>query len=311
MPYVTVPIPSPEELRAAAERRWSTVVANRPEISPAVDLQRVLLSMVIELVTTIAERPMPRLSLPPKYLAAKLSSGVPALAGEPIPLPVHALTRALIRMSDALAAGGAGEMAGRIRGAIEDGRLDAGALLTAALARDQTAIRGGALHLELSPDLVWLVSELAVGPVAHALQRTLFANRPSPELDAALGSWNRGYCAACGSWPALAESVGGQRVLRCSFCSSAWELTSYACVHCNESGQPFVTAAPDQERKDRRLEMCRSCGSYLKTLDVPELSPFPLLAITDLETMDLDTAAMEHGYSRPPLKDFKKPKVKG
>ena len=42
---------------------------------------------------------------------------------------------------------------------------------------------------------------------------------------------------------------------------------------------------------------------YLKTVDLPELSPFPLLAIADLETMDLDVAAMEHGYTRPALKD--------
>jgi hypothetical protein len=37
---------------------------------------------------------------------------------------------------------------------------------------------------------------------------------------------------------------------------------------------------------------------------VPELSAFPLLAIADLETMDLDMAAMERGYARPPLKDL-------
>ena len=31
---------------------------------------------------------------------------------------------------------------------------------------------------------------------------------------------------------------------------------------------------------------------------------FPLLAIGDLETMDLDVAAMEHHYQRPALKEF-------
>ena len=65
-----------------------------------------------------------------------------------------------------------------------------------------------------------------------------------------------------------------------------------------------MTAAPDEERKDRRLEVCSSCGGYLKTIDIAALSPFPLLAIADIETMDLDVAAMEHGYARPPLKEF-------
>ncbi|HEX4348098.1 MAG TPA: hypothetical protein VHZ73_11025, partial [Vicinamibacterales bacterium] len=54
----------------------------------------------------------------------------------------------------------------------------------------------------------------------------------------------------------------------------------------------------------RRLELCSGCGSYLKTVDVPELSPFPLLAIGDMETMDLDLAAMERGFHRPTGKEF-------
>ena len=65
-----------------------------------------------------------------------------------------------------------------------------------------------------------------------------------------------------------------------------------------------MTAAPDEARKDRRIEVCSSCGGYLKTIDVPELSPFPLLSISDIETTDLDVAAMEHGYARPGMKDF-------
>ena len=75
-------------------------------------------------------------------------------------------------------------------------------------------------------------------------------------------------------------------------------------MYCGESGEAFVTAAPDEERKDRRVEVCATCAGYLKTVDVPELSPFPLLAIADLETMDLDVAAMEKGYSRPQLKTW-------
>ena len=94
------------------------------------------------------------------------------------------------------------------------------------------------------------------------------------------------------------------RVLRCSFCASSWELQSYACIYCTEGGEAFVTAAPDEERKNRRVEICGACGGYLKTVDVAALSPFPLVAIADLETTDLDVAAMERGYARPPLETF-------
>ena len=56
----------------------------------------------------------------------------------------------------------------------------------------------------------------------------------------------------------------------------------------------------------RLVEVCSGCGSYLKTVDVEKLSAFPLLSIGDLETMDLDVAAMEHGYARPAMKEFAK-----
>jgi FdhE protein len=304
MPYVAVPAASGEARLAVAQERWEAVLAGRPDLEPAVRLQRRLITLVVELSDIIDNGRLPRLSLPPKYLAAKLARGVPALAAEPIPLPVQMLLRPLLTLCSELSAGGAAEAADHIRSAIESGNIEAGSLLAASLARDQHAIRQGAVHRGLAPDLVWLVAELAVSPFAHALQRTLLAGSADAAIAGAREAWDRGYCLACGSWPALAEVVGGHRLLRCSFCAAAWELNTYACVYCGESGEAFVTAAPDEERKDRRVEVCSSCAGYLKTVDVAALSPFPLLAIADLETMDLDVAAMERGYSRPPLKEF-------
>jgi len=307
VPYVPVAHPPQAEVLASAERRWQALIEAKPDLQAAVNLQRGLLTLVIDLARTIEGGRLPRLSLPAKYLAAKLSRGVPVLSGEPIPLPAALLKPALVRFCAELAAGGAGEVATHIGTAIESNRIDAGSMLAASLARDQDAIRTGATHMGLAPDLAWLVAELAVGPVAHALQRTLFATRsgePAGPLTEALAGWNRGYCPACGSWPALAEVVDGHRLLRCAFCAATWERTIYACVYCDEQGEAFVTAAPDEQRTDRRTELCSSCGAYLKTIDTTELSPFPLVAITDMETMDLDLAAMEHGYGRPALKEF-------
>jgi FdhE protein len=304
MPYVAVPVASRGARLAIAQERWEAVLAAHPDLEPAVRLQRRLIAIVVELSHAIDQGRLPRLSLPPKYLAAKLGRGVPALAAEPIPLPVQMLTQPLLELCSELAAGGAADAADHIRSAIESGNIEAGSLLAASLSRDQHAIRQGAVHRGLAPDLVWLVAELAVSPFAHALQRTLFSGSADSAIVAARESWDRGYCLACGSWPALAEVVGGHRLLRCSFCAAAWELNAYACVYCGESGEAFVTAAPDEARKDRRVEICSTCAGYLKTVDVAALSPFPLLAIADLETMDVDVAAMERGYSRPPLKEF-------
>jgi FdhE protein len=304
MPYVTIQAFSREILLGSAQRRWQIIRKDRPDLEAALALQRELLTCMIDLAGALARGRVPKLSLPPKYLAAKLARGVPALAGEPIPLPVPVLTPVLLRLCDALAAGGAGEAATHIRQALEGGKLEAASLLTASLRREQAALRTGAEHRGLSPDLMWLIAELAVSPFAHALQHMLFGAADSGALHDALEAWPHGYCPACGSWPAVGEVAGGHRTLRCSFCSSAWELKTYACIYCGESGDPFVTAAPDAERKDRRIEVCSTCGGYLKTIDLPELSPFPLLSISDIETTDLDVAAMEHGYARPGMKEF-------
>jgi FdhE protein len=306
MPYVTIQAFSRENLLESARERWQIIRKERPDLEPALALQRELLTCMIDLAGTLARGKLPRLSLPPKYLAAKLARGVPALAGEPIPLPVAVLTPALLQLCDALAVGGAGEAATHIRQELEGGKLEAASLLTASLRREQSALRTGAEHRGLSPDLMWLVAELAVSPFAHGLQRMVFGSVVSGELHEALDAWSHGYCPACGSWPAVGEVAGGHRTLRCSFCSCAWELKTYACIYCEESGDPFVTAAPDAERKDRRIEVCSTCGGYLKTIDLAELSPYPLLSISDIETTDLDVSAMEHGYARPGMKEFTK-----
>jgi FdhE protein len=306
MPLVIVDALTREELLATSERRWEALRTARPDLSPAVDLQRRLLTIVVEAAHAIGSSRLPRLSLPPKYLAAKLTRGVPIFAGEPIPVPLALLHASLLRLCDALAEGGAAESAGHIKTAIANGSMEAGSLLTASLTRNQDAIRTGSVHRGLAPDLVWLVAELATTPFAYALQQSVFAHRLDEDsgLAAACNGWNHGYCPACGSWPALAECADGHRVLRCSFCAVGWELNTYCCIYCTEAGEPFVTAAPDEERKDRRVEVCSACQGYLKTIDVSELSPFPLVAVVDMETMDLDLAAMEHGYGRPPLKEF-------
>src|SRR5262245_52056169 len=182
MPYVPISPVFRPKLTDSAEKRWRAIGEARPDLAPALALQRQLLARVLELSAVLDRGRLPRLSLPQKYLAAKLARGVPALAGEPIPLPLPALTPALLHLCDALAAGGAGEAAQHIKDAIAGGTIDAGSLLVSSLHRDQSAIRIAAAQRGLSPDLLWLVAELAVSPFVHALQQLLLGSAAAPEL---------------------------------------------------------------------------------------------------------------------------------
>src|SRR5438552_12526221 len=121
MPYTSVPAVGRDELFKIAGGRWHALLAARPDLSPAVALQERLLTIVADVGTALEHGRLPRLSLPPKYLAAKLTRGVPALAGEPIPLPVPILRPPLMQLCEILAQGGAGETATHIEAAVRTG----------------------------------------------------------------------------------------------------------------------------------------------------------------------------------------------
>ena len=123
----------------------------------------------------------------------------------------------------------------------------------------------------------------------------------SVPLPSALAAWDRGYCPACGSWPALAERIGAAEHLRCSYCGAEWQLQSRRCVYCHEAGEAFRTITPRVESPHEMLDLCDQCGSYTKATLVAEATPSPLLAIEDLATVELDRTAAHRGYGRPPL----------
>jgi formate dehydrogenase maturation protein FdhE len=181
--------------------------------------------------------------------------------------------------------------------------LDGSALVSACFGRDQRRVRFMAVQHDLSPDIAWLIAELASAPFAHLLQVQAFS---SAEAGEHLRAWGRGFCPACGSWPAVAEVIAGRHTLRCSFCAASWMLSSYGCIYCSNGSSTFITAAPDLGNPARRLQMCNECGGYLKVLDLPEPTEFPLVAVEDLASMELDMMAIERKYMRPALPEIKR-----
>ena len=297
-----------------AEARWRAIAGERPDLEPAIALQRTLISRIIGAERRLAVSDMPDLDFPARYLALKIARGVPMLQGERIPVPVVILAPLLTAFACDLAAGGAGPAAEHVAEALSSGRIEAGSLLAASLSRDQEGIRITSNQLGLAPDLVWLIGELASSAFAHALGQSLWPpipghveesssvdGTPDAEAEAEGSVWNRGYCPTCGSWPTLIELNHEARVLRCSFCASGWQTRIHRCVYCGDTGEGFRVIAPDMERPDRLVELCNTCGGYLKAVQLGNSIPFPLLAIEDLATVDLDRAAMEQGFRRPPL----------
>ena len=293
-----------------AERRWLRLVDERPDLGAAVDLQRVLVTRSVELLAE-ADAIVGGASAAPADLLERIGRQRAPVLDLGVDLDVDRLLPFLLGFCDDFAAGGAGEPARRVRGAIERGEFEPGSLLRASLARRQEAILQRANHVGVAPDLVWLVAELAVGPVAHRLQHAALVSVDSAPaaVREALRGWSRGECPACGSWPALSETRDGEPHARCSFCGADWIPRANACIYCATSGDALLTAAADGARAGRRIEFCRACGGYLKQADVAAATPFALLPVLDLETSDLDVLAVGRGYARPSMRPVAEPEA--
>lgn len=292
-------------LLALAEGRWARIRAEQPSLSPALDLQRALLSRQIALLAPAFDR-VSRGAPAPDELVNALAAGTPASARLWGEAANGYLDETFLQAFPAflvdLGATAGRAAAARIDRAVTSAALDLPALLRAALQRDQDAGRALAAAHGVNLPVLWFAAELTTAPLAHAWQaRVLGITPPDDRLREAVETWDRGSCPACGSWPSLAEFFHGQRLNRCAYCAATWPLASDRCTYCATRDDRFRTVVADRLRPGRRLELCRACGGYLKTLDVCQPSPFPLVAVEDLASNDLDRAALHHGYRRTPL----------
>ena len=286
-----------DQLLEEAERRWATLERERPELTEAIALQRRLVERGLALAAAIDDLPLPRVG----DAAQRLNGKRPILSGAAVDLDATPFEPFVLAFCDDLALGDAGRPAARLRGTLERGEIDIASLLTASLMRQQTSIRMKANQVGVAPDVLWLVAELGAAPLANRLQHMYLRDAAAGDgaLRAALDTWDEGCCPACGSWPALAEELTGIRLLRCSFCGAAWQPAIRRCIYCTEAGPSFVAAAlSESEKQSRRVELCRTCGGYLKSLTAAGMTPFALLPVVDLASSDLDVGAVDRGYIR-------------
>ena len=295
-----------EQLLNDAEDKWTELESRCPDLRLAIDLQRRLVSRSLKLGATIASYSLAPVMVTPTAAATKLEKRLPVLAGEMFDFDATSLKPFVLGFCEDFATGRLDGPANRLHGVLKRGEIEVGSLLSASLARHQTAIRTKAEHVGVAPDLLWLVAELGVAPLAHRTQQRLLTDvaESHQSLCSALAHWQEGYCPACGSWPTFAETLGHSRTLRCSFCGFGWEPTMHRCTYCREAGTSLLTATHDPDRPSLRVDLCRSCGAYLKDIDVQRRTPFELLAVMDLVTSDLDKGAARRGYTRPSMPDF-------
>ncbi len=298
------PIVPAAPLLEHAERRWAAIGQEHPELLSAVALQRHLVARTVAAVHDLGLSGEPLLEIATEPAAARLGDGMPFFRGGTWTLPMEHLGPLVGATCDDLAEGGAGEVASNVKHCLDTGRIDLDSLLLVSLDRNQHAIREKALHESVAPDVLWLAAELAAAPAAYVTARRLAEADTGPLADG-LRRWNRGYCPACGSWPAFSEEVDDVQLLRCSFCGHGWPVGP-GCGYCG--GAPAnVTWLKEAPSAPRRAQVCGACGGYLKHLELQTRTPFELLPVEDLASTPVDLLAAGHGHGRPPLPEFGEP----
>lgn len=293
-------MPSRPSLLDAAEARWAQIRLERPEAAAALPLHQALLTRQIRVLEALPEGAWAATGTDREAALASLSGGRPAVAGTQEPPGLSSCARNLAGFASDLAAGGAGPAAAKVATAVASGTVDKAALLHASWHRQPDRMNDVTRKAGLNLQVAWLIAELATAPLAVRRHEAMLGANDA--LREAVAQWNQGHCPACGAWPVMAEYFLGDRLNRCAYCAAAWPLSTLRCTYCGESGPDFRTIVAHRERPGRRLELCRACGGYLKTIDVGRPTPFPLLAIEDLASQDLDGAAMHHGFRRTGLK---------
>lgn len=108
-------------------------------------------------------------------------------------------------------------------------------------------------------------------------------------------------CPICGSNPIVGvlrpEGEGGKKSLVCMLCAHEWGFRRIYCPACSEEREPQMGFYAAPEIPHVRVDVCDSCHTYLKTVDLTK-NGLAVPAIDELAAIPLDLWAREHGYDK-------------
>jgi FdhE protein len=224
-------------------------------------------------------------------------TAVPLLAGTTLTLEASLVRRLFERLVRTASRAGTPKMSS-LKAALH-ADLEWARLFTASLCQDSEWINEMAAVSGVDAEALHAVIALLPIPFLHAWNR-----RWASSISA---SWVEGYCPVCGSLPAFAEVRGIERnrYFRCGRCGGEWHARALYCPYCAMSDHDeLVALVPEKGGSNAVIDACQRCLGYVKTFTrLQGCSPGAVM-LEDLASVDLDVAAIEHGFARPPGPGF-------
>jgi FdhE protein len=220
------------------------------------------------------------------------SSTAPLLADASLSLPMRSVHRVWERLTRLASRTGMPKMATLERARRAD--VDATLLFTAALCQDRDRLNDLAMGCGADVEALLAVAALLPVPFLQACNRRWSSSRSADGVGR--------YCPVCGAWPAFAEVRGIERsrYFRCGRCGSEWHAHALSCPFCGTNDHDnLIALVPGKSGSSASIDACTSCHGYVKTLTRLRGCPPDAVMLDDLATVDLDVAALEHGYRRP------------
>ena len=225
----------------------------------------------------------------------KAKEGFPLFSREDLPVDLKATSSLFTRVLDHLSSKKR-EDREALKKALERARTDGQWIegtLKAFLARDEATIDATAQEVGLDSTVLKFVTTMALKPSLNTL-RGLVSGAIQK------GKWEYGYCPLCGSRPDMAYlDEQGKRMLHCELCGFEWTYPRIQCPFCENSDSEELGYFMSEEEKGLRVDFCKKCNTYIKTIDLRVAEAPAPLELENLITLHLDMLAHEQGFTTP------------
>ncbi len=163
-------------------------------------------------------------------------------------------------------------------------------LFSVLLKNDEDTLSHTAEEVQLDPQTLKFLARIALTPSLRALRR-LYSDQVDTD------TWDQGYCPFCGSGPDMAYLDNkGKRHLHCGFCGEEWPYPRLNCPFCRNDDHGTLGYFHSDDEKGLRVDFCRKCERYIKTVDRRILELETPMELENLATLHLDIIANKEGF---------------